>query len=305
MQLMRSAVFVPGHREGWAEKAVARGADGVFLDLEDSVPVDSKQLAREQVVESIQSLAVLPRSVGIYVRVNALETGETGDDLEAVLVPGLNGVLLPKIYGPRDVIYLDALVTHFERGNGLEAGSIEFILPLETAQAYNCCDELIAASPRVATLFAGTAKDADVSRSVGFQFTPQGLESLYMRSRALLAVRAAGLQFPLVGLWQDLADDVGAEAFARQNRELGFRGQVLIHPSHIELVNRIYSPSADDVSFYSGMIAAFEEAESKGIAAIQYEGQHIDYAHVKTAREVLALHAALQSNVELSEQKAP
>lgn len=297
MQLMRSILFVPAHREGWAEKAVARGADGVFLDLEDSVPTDMKEEARGIAANSIRSLAGMDRKVGIYVRVNALETGMTGDDIEKVLVPGLNGFLLPKIYSPRDVISLDALVTHYERRNGVEAGTIELILPLETAQAFGCCEELIAASPRVATLFAGTAKDADVSRSVGFQFTPQGLETLYMRSRALLAVRAAGLQFPIVGLWQDLKDDEGALAFAKQNRELGFRGQVLIHPGHIEMVNRIYSPSADDVAFYAGMIAAFEEAEAKGIAAVEYEGQHIDYAHVKTAREVLALHEQLTSKV--------
>ncbi len=296
MQLMRSILFVPGHRRGWPEKAVAKGADGVFLDLEDSVPNDMKVAARDIVAESIATLANSARKVGIYVRLNALETGMTGDDIEKVLVPGLNGFLLPKIYSPRDVISLDALVTHYERRNGVAAGTIEFIIPLETAQAFGCCEDLIAASPRVATLFAGTAKDADVSRSVGFQFTPQGLETLYMRSRALLAVRAAGLQFPLVGLWQDLKDEAGAIAFYQQNRELGFRGQVMIHPAHIELVNKIYSPSAEDVAFYSGMIDAFEEAEARGIAAVEYEGQHIDYAHVKTAREVIELHRQLTAS---------
>ena len=296
MQLMRSILFVPGHRRGWPEKAVAKGADGVFLDLEDSVPNDMKVEARDIVAESIATLAAGERKVGIYVRLNALETGMTGDDIEKVLVPGLNGFLLPKIYSPRDVISLDALVTHYERRNGVAAGTIEFIIPLETAQAFGCCEDLIAASPRVATLFAGTAKDADVSRSVGFQFTPQGLETLYMRSRALLAVRAAGLQFPLVGLWQDLKDEEGAVAFYKQNRELGFRGQVMIHPAHIELVNKIYSPSDEDVAFYAGMIDAFEEAEARGIAAVEYEGQHIDYAHVKTAREVIELHRQLTAS---------
>ncbi len=296
MQLMRSILFVPGHRQGWAEKAVAKGADGVFLDLEDSVPNDLKESARDVVAASIHSLANGPKRVGIYVRLNAFETGMTGDDIEKVLVPGLDGFLLPKIYSPRDVICLDALVTHYERRNGVAAGTIEFILPLETAQAYAQCEQLIAASPRVATLFAGTAKDADVSRSVGFQFTPQGMETLYMRSKALLAVRAAGLQFPLVGLWQDLNDTEGARAFSKQNRELGFRGEVMIHPANIDMINATYSPSADDVAFYSGMIVAFEQAEAKGIAAVEYEGQHIDYAHVKTAREVIALYEQLKKS---------
>ncbi|MEY4099734.1 MAG: hypothetical protein RL300_905, partial [Pseudomonadota bacterium] len=231
MQPMRSILFVPGNRESWPAKAVAAGADGVILDLEDSVPTHLKAEARDITAASIKALAAGSKRVGIYVRLNALETGMTGDDLERVAIPGLSGVLLPKNYGPRDIIACDALITHFEHRNGVTPGSIEIVVSLETAQAYAACDEILAASPRVATLFAGTAKDADVSRSIGFQFTPLGLETLYLRSRALLAVRASGRQFSWVGLWQDLNDPEGARAFAVQNRQLGFTGMVAIHPS--------------------------------------------------------------------------
>jgi citrate lyase subunit beta/citryl-CoA lyase len=290
---MRSILFVPGHKEGWPAKAVAAGADGVILDLEDAVPTAMKGQAREMVAGSIGKLAAGSRKVGVYVRLNALETGLTGDDLEKIVVPGLDGVLLPKNYGARDFIACDALITHFERRNGVTPGTVEIVCSLETAQAYNSCDEILAASPRVATLFAGTAKDADVSRSIGFQFTPAGLETLYLRSRALLASRAAGRQFSWVGLWQDLKDPAGARAFAIQNRQLGFTSMVMIHPSHIALANEVFSPSEQDVIFYRGMIDAFEKAEAAGNAAVLYEGQHIDYAHVKTARQVLELHQAL------------
>lgn len=293
MRAMRSVLFVPGHRAGWPAKAVASGADGLILDLEDSVPLTLKAEGRQAVAASIRELSGAARKVGIYVRLNALESGLAGDDIEQVAIPGLDGFVLPKTYGERDIIQFDALVTHYERRNGVSPGAIEFILSLETAQAYAACERMIEASPRVATLFAGTARDADVSRSIGFEFTPEGLETLYLRSRAVLATRAAGLQHPLVGLWQDLKDPEGCRRFALQNRQLGFRGQVLIHPSHVAIANEIYMPSAQDVQFYAGMIAAFEKAEAEGIAAILYEGHHIDYAHVKTAREVLALHAEL------------
>jgi citrate lyase subunit beta/citryl-CoA lyase len=292
---MRSVLFVPGHREGWPAKAVAAGADGVILDLEDSVPYNLKDEGRKTAAASIRSLARGARKVGVYVRVNALETGLTGDDLEHVAIEGLDGIVLPKSYGEKDVIAADALLTHFERRNGVKPGTIELVLSLETAQAYAACERMIAASPRVATLFAGTAKDADVSRSIGFQFTPQGLETLYLRSRAVLATRAAGLHFPLVGVWQDLNDPEGARRFSEQNRQLGFTGQVLIHPSHIAVANEVFTPSAQEVAFYAGMIEAFEKAEAQGIAAVVYEGQHIDYAHIKTAREVLALHKTFVS----------
>jgi citrate lyase subunit beta/citryl-CoA lyase len=293
---MRSILFVPGHRESWPAKAVAAGADGVILDLEDSVPVNLKEQAREVTAASIRSLAAGPRRIGVYVRLNALETGMTGDDLERIAIPGLNGVLLPKNFGPRDIIACDALITHFERRNGVTPGAIEIVVSLETAQAYASCEDILAASPRVATLFAGTAKDADVSRSIGFQFTPQGLETLYLRSRALLAVRASGRQFSWVGLWQDLNDIEGARQFAIHNRQLGFTGMVAIHPSHIAIANEVFAPSEQDVVFYSGMIETFEKAEAQGIAAVLYEGQHIDYAHVKTAREVIAMHKLLAAN---------
>jgi citrate lyase subunit beta/citryl-CoA lyase len=295
MKPTRSLLFVPGHRKGWAEKAVAAGADAIILDLEDSVPSDLKADTRHMVADTITDLARNHPHVSVYVRLNALETGMMGDDLEVVAIPGCHGFLPPKTYGARDVISADALVTHFEHRNGVEAGTLEFLIGLETAQAYADCEAMLAASSRSATLFAGTARDADVSRSIGFEFTPDGLETLYLRSRAVLAVRAAGKDFPIVGLWQDLKDTDGAWKFARDNKKLGFRGMVAIHPSHIAIANQVFMPSQQEVDFYQGMIDAFEVAVEKGLAAIAYEGMHIDYAHVKTAREVVALHRELSA----------
>lgn len=287
MRPLRSLLFVPGHRESWVDKAVASGVDGLILDLEDSVPLDLKAEGRAVVRRSITRLRESGARVAVYVRLNSLDTGMSGDDIEAVAVPGLDGFVLPKTYGPDDIVRFDALVTHFERRNGVEAGTLEFICSLETAESYANCERIAVASPRVATLFAGTARDADVSRSVGFQFTPEGLETLYLRSRALLAARSQGLEFPIVGIWQDLADAEGARRFSQQNRELGFRGQVLIHPTHVALANEVFSPSKAEVEFYAGMIAEFEKAEAEGAAAVRYEDMHVDYAHVKTARQVL------------------
>jgi citrate lyase subunit beta/citryl-CoA lyase len=293
MRPMRSLLFMPGHRGTWVEKGVASGADGLILDLEDSVPLHLKDEARQEVVASIQRVRETNTKLGLYTRLNALDTHLTGDDIAAVVRPGLDGVVLPKVFGPDDIVRIDALLTYFETKNGVELGAVEIIPAFETAEAYAACEQLATASPRVTTLFAGTARDADVSRAIGFQFTPAGLETLYLRSRVVLACRANRLDFPIVGLWQDLDDLDGARNHFVQNRQLGFRGQVVIHPSHVPLANRIFSPSKGEAEFYSGMIAAFEKAEAEGIAAVRYEGMHIDYAHVKTAREVLANYDAL------------
>ncbi|RYE41532.1 MAG: CoA ester lyase [Hyphomicrobiales bacterium] len=296
MKPVRSLLFVPGHRGSWVEKAIAKGVDGVILDLEDSVPTDLKAEARAEVARSITRLHENDAQISVYVRLNPLDTGLTGDDIEAVALPGLDGFALPKLFGRDDIIRYEALVTHFEAKNGVEPGAIEFIADLETAESYAACEEIATASPRIATLFAGTARDADVSRSLGFTFTPGGQETLYLRSRAVLACRAAGLDFPLVGVWQDLEDSEGAKNFSVMNRELGFRGQVLIHPSHIDVANEVFSPSRFEIDFYTRMIEIFEKAEADGAAAVVYEGMHIDYAHIKTAREVLAYARTFDRN---------
>jgi len=170
---VRSVLFVPGHRASWVDKAVASGADGVILDLEDSVPTSLKQEGREEVARSIDRLSVERSSPAVYVRLNSLDTGVAGDDIETVCRPGLDGFVLPKTFGAEDIVRFDALVTHFESHSEVEDGSLEFICSLETAGAYTNCEQIATASPRVATLFAGTARDADVSRSIGFQFTPE------------------------------------------------------------------------------------------------------------------------------------
>lgn len=291
-------LFVPGHRKGWAEKAVASGTDAVILDLEDSVPADMKAETRHMAAETIADLRRNNPDLGIYVRLNALETGMMGDDLEVVAVEGCDGYLLPKTYGARDVISAEALVAHYERRNRVTPGSLEFVLSLETAQAYEDCRNMISASPRCATLFAGTARDADVSRSIGFDFTPDGFETLYLRSKAVLATRAAGKNFPIVGLWQDLKDDDGAWKFARDNKKIGFRGMVSIHPKHVAIANQVFTPSQSEVVFYQGMIDAFEAGLTEGLAAVSYEGMHIDLAHVKTAKEVIALHDDLKARAQ-------
>jgi citrate lyase subunit beta/citryl-CoA lyase len=290
VKFTRSLLFVPAHRGSWVDKAIRSGADALILDLEDSVPEDTKEQARDTVVTSIKNLRDQATGVGVYLRLNSLDTGLAGDDLEQVAIEGVDGFVLPKTYDARDVIAFDALVSHFERRNGVPAGRLEFILSLETAEAYAHCEQMAVASPRVAALFAGTARDADVARSIGFQFTTVGTETLYLRSRAVLAARAAGLPYPLVGVWQDLADLAGARQFAQDNRQLGFRGQVLIHPAHVAIANEVFSPSAAEVEFYAGMVKAFDAAVTGGAAAIDYEGQHVDYAHIKTAKQVLDLH---------------
>lgn len=280
MHPYRSILFVPGHRPAWAEKAIAAGADCIVLDLEDSVPAAQKAQARDTVAELIGTLRADHPRVGLFVRVNPLATRLTGSDLEAVVVPGLDGVFAPKIESGTDVIRYDALLDHFEMRNSVEG--LEYIVPIETVKAIWNCRDIAAASPRVGAMIGPTAEHADIAREVGFEWTPEGEESLYLRSRVLLACRESGLH-ALTALWEDLENIDGLRAFATHGRGLGFRGMIAIHPNHVATINDVFSPSAADIEFYRGMVDAYEKAAAEGVGALRYRGLHIDKAHYDKA----------------------
>ncbi len=279
-------LFIPGHKNDWTHKALTSGTDALIFDLEDSVPSSEKAGARSLVAASLDQVRSTHPRTGLWVRPNAWDSELTGLDLQDVVRESLNGLILPKIETASDVLRFDTLVTHFELRNGVPKGRIEFIVSLETALGMANCDA-IARAPRVASLIGATAKNADTQRALGYQFTADGQETLYLRSKILLACRAAGIRHPLCALWQDIKDIDGLTKFAQQNAQLGYRGQLLIHPSHVAPVHQIYSPSEDQIDFYRGMIAAFERGQREGHGAVEYEGEHIDLAHVTTARDFL------------------
>ncbi|MEV4341432.1 CoA ester lyase [Streptomyces sp. NPDC049590] len=293
MKPYRSMLFVPGHKPTWAAKAIAAGADAVILDLEDSVPAADKADARKTVRETIGRLRAENVRADIWVRPNSVDSGLFGADVEEVVTEGLSGLFLPKVFNAQEIVRIDAIVSHIEERDGLEAGSTGLIVSFETATSMAHCEEIAAASPRVSSLLGATGPNADVGRELGFEFTPEGLETLYLRSRIILAARAAGLHHPVSGVWQDIADLDGFRRFAEDNRRLGYRGIVLIHPSHVAIANEVFTPSPETVDHYRRMIAAFREAEANGSAAVDFEGQHIDLAHARTAQGVLDLADAI------------
>ncbi|KAA1416966.1 CoA ester lyase [Nocardioides humilatus] len=288
MRAYASYLFVPAHRDGWVQKAVAAGAQAVILDLEDSVPPTQKLRARALAADSIRWLRAHHPEVGVLVRPNALDTGLAQDDVDACVMDGLHGLLLPMVRTAEDVTDFCALVSDAE----LEArvslpNRIKLIPSLETAQSVVNCEALATASHRVWSLQSAVARGGDVERELGFEWTVDGLETVYYRSRAVLACRAAGLEHPLVGVWQDIDDLSGLERFALQNRRLGFRGQLLIHPSHCRTVNEVYGASREELDRCRRLVAAYEHAAQRGLGAVDFEGEHVDIAHVKTALAVM------------------
>jgi len=287
MRPYRSMLFVPGHRTSWVDKAVASGADAITLDLEDSVPEELKADARAQVRESIDRLHRENVNVGVLVRVNGLLTGQTGFDLEAVVGPGVDAIFAPKIETALDVKRFETLLDYFEARNG--GKDIKLVVPMETAKAVTNVEEIAAASPRVASILGSTAEHADVAREIGFEWTDEGLETLAIRTRVQLAARAADHHVhPMTGLWERIKDLDGLREFAIRGRQIGFQGQIAIHPSHVPVINEVFGPDPERRRFFEGMITAYEKAASEGAGAVVYEGGHIDRAHVDKARVWLA-----------------
>ena len=283
MKPIRSFLFVPGSRASWIDNIPGYHADAVILDLEDSVPLAVKAEARAIVASKIAMLAAA--SERVYVRINKSPFLYSMDDLNAVVVPGLEGIILSKPNGPEDIDMAALMVAEAETRNGLALGMIGLVPTLETARSLQFAHD-IALRPRVTALACASARNGDVARSVGFQWTREGLESLHFKSAVVIAARAAG-KMPITGLWQEVHDLDGLRIAALAHRRLGFVGEMVLHPSNVAVVNAAYSPSDEDIAYYEGMLKAFHAAQAEGRAAVIYDGEHIDYAHVKTAREIV------------------
>jgi citrate lyase subunit beta/citryl-CoA lyase len=271
-------------------KALESGADAVILDLEDSVPLASKAEARALVAKTIDAAAGSLSRPLIYVRVNGAATGLLADDLNAVVRPGLDAILLSKAENVEDVQQTAAALERNESQHGMKQGSVEIILQIENALGVYNCFNLIKASPRVAATCFGSARDGDLQTDLGCSWSIEGTELLYARSKVLLDTRAAGSHIhPLDGVFSDLNDETGLIADSRLSARLGYIGRTVIHPKQIAPVKGAYAVPEIEVAYYQKVVVEFAAAEKAGTAAIAVDGKLVDYAMAQRARRVLEL----------------
>lgn len=275
-------------------KALESGADAVIFDLEDSVPVAAKPEARSLVARAIAGVAATGPAgsrPAIWVRANGTATGLLADDLAAVVRPGLDAVILPKAESVPEVRSLATVLERREAATGMGAGAVEVILQIESALGVYRCFDLIKASPRVASVTIGTARDGDLQTDLGCAWSIEGTELLYARSKVLLDARAAGIVDPLDGVFSDLGDEEGLIKDSRLSARLGYVGRPVIHPKQIAPVRLAYAVPEEEVAYYRQVVTAFEAGERAGTAAITVNGKMVDYAMYQRARRVLALAA--------------
>jgi len=291
MKPIRSFLFVPGNKASWIEKSITSRADALILDLEDSVPPDQKVEARAVVQSKLAWLAEQKQRT--WVRINRSPHLYDFDDILAVVGPHVKGIVISKPIGPEDIDTVSAMLSEAEYRNGAAIGSTRVIPLLETARSLQFAYE-IALRDRVPAIVGATAKNADVARALNTVWSAEGRETLFLKSRVVMAARAAG-KLPIGGVWQQIRDLEGLKLSSEKDRALGMSGELVLHPSNVEIVNQMYSPSEEQVAYYQGMIAALEKAQAQGRASCVYDGEHIDIAHVKTAQEIIALAQSFKS----------
>ncbi|HWQ27791.1 MAG TPA: CoA ester lyase [Dehalococcoidia bacterium] len=288
MLLLRSLMFVPGNREDMLTRAASVPADAIVIDLEDAVPAPEKDRARKVAAAAIRALAGAGRAV--HVRVNALHTGLTRDDLAAVVGPGLAAVHLPKVETAQDVRDLDVLLRERELASGLRPGTVRSVALIETARGVLRCEDICRASDRLAALALGAedlSRDLGVPRPAGGE--TEGLDALFF-ARATLAYVARAYRLAAVDTpYPNVRDEAGLVREATLARRLGMKGKYAIHPAQVETLNRAFSPTSEQIAEARRVIAAYEEAAARGVGTVSVDGRMVDEPIVRAARELLAL----------------
>jgi citrate lyase subunit beta/citryl-CoA lyase len=287
MQPLRSFLFAPGNHSRRVEKALSLDADAVILDLEDAVATAAKRATRDAVIAALAR----PRRALLYVRVNAIDTEFCYGDLAAIVRPGLDGVILPKVESAAGLATADWLLAQLEREQGLMPRAIDLVPIIETARGLNQIDSILAAGTRVRHIAFGAG---DFTLDVNMAWSRGEAELAYARAKIVTASRAAGIEAPFDTVWVDLADLDGLEASVRTALGFGFQGKMCIHPNQVAVVNRVFTPGEAEIAFAERVVAAFARAEAEGSAAIQLDGKFIDYPILYRAQRVLEKVAAIR-----------
>ncbi len=286
-RVRRSELSTPGHSEKMIAKAAQSDADMVFLDLEDAVAPSAKVGARKNIIAGLNELdwGAKIRSF----RCNSVDTKWCHDDIAEIVTgagPNIDVIMVPKIKGPREVWFVDDLLTGLELKLGLEVGRIGIECLVEEVEALQTVDEIATCSPRLEALTLGVG---DLSASQGMRLghigVTDGDKALrypgdvwhYARNRMIVACRSAGID-AIDGPYANFASPEGYERSSATFSMLGGVGKWCIHPSQIEIANRVFAPTPEEIAEAQGAIDAVSEAEANGLGAASYKGMMIDAA---------------------------
>lgn len=282
---MRSLLFVPGDSDKKLAKSLGSEADILLLDLEDSVALARKDAARAMTRDFLKSR---PAGRRAYVRINPLTTPLALPDLEAVMAGRPDGIMLPKAAGGDAVRTLDRALVPLEEKNALAAGSTA-ILPIatETAHAMFTLGTYGGASKRLAGLMWGAEDLAADIGALANRRADTTYEAPFALARSMCLFAAAAACVPAVDtVYADFRDRTGFERECLDGARIGFSAKAAIHPDQVEIINRVFTPSADAVAHARRIVDAFAAAPEAGVVSL--DGQMVDRPHLVAAQRVLA-----------------
>jgi citrate lyase subunit beta / citryl-CoA lyase len=286
-RLRRSVHFVPGASEKMLQKSLALPADSLVLDLEDAVTPENKDSARATITSWLKNVDFGRQEK--MIRMNPLDTPWGEKDLEVTMQGRPDSYLVPKVRTKDDILAIEALLTRWEKRYGYPQGEVKLVvIATETPQGVLNIKEIATAGPRVDALSWGAE---DLSAAIGARRnrddSGQFLEVFrHARIVTLLAAAAAGVE-PLDTVFVDVRDPEGLRRECLDGAWMGFTGKITIHPSQVEVVNEIFSPSPAEVAEAKELLAAFAENRKAGRMAFSFRGQMVDVPHLTRARKIL------------------
>ena len=282
--MYRSLLFIPGNNERFLVKSTSLKPDILCFDLEDSVPANDKQVARKLVAEHLASRQEDKES-SIYVRINSVDSGLVEEDLNKIIVNGLDGVVLPKINNSQEVIEIADKIEALVSKRGISS-RIRIIPSIETAKGVINANSIALAHENVVALVFGVF-DYLYDMNIDIEYD-DSISYYYARSKIPVDAKAAGIE-ALDGIWQEVNDIDGLLKDAINGRKLGYSGKTLIHPSHINPVHDIFRPTKKQIEWAEKVLAALQDAFEKGNTkgAILLDGKMIDAVHYKQAKSVI------------------
>jgi citrate lyase subunit beta / citryl-CoA lyase len=279
---LRSWMFVPGNRSRFIEKAKTSDADAALLDLEDGVLPAEKPDARKSVAKALAESWPGPAR---YVRLNALSTPWLEADLESVVIEGLEGVCLTKVAKSDDVLAVSEKIAKLEAARGLKPGAIRILAAIESALGVINAYSIAAADQRICGLMFG-AEDYALDLGLGAKRVEEAAELIYARS-AIVNAAAAAQVLSVDGVFPDLDNPQGLSRDVLQARRLGFGAKSTFNPRQLEEINRVFSPSAEELEYARKIAQGFREAEARGDASVAVGGQLVDKPIVLRALRLL------------------
>jgi citrate lyase subunit beta/citryl-CoA lyase len=289
VRMFRTLLFAPAARPELLAKAQTGKADALIFDLEDSVAAHAKDEARANVAKSLADGLAKP----MYLRINNPRAGDHRADIAVLAnsasLANVMGVILPKADDAADVETIARELAEVEKRHGLAADSLAIIPLIETCLGLRNTFELCRASPRVRGIALASAEQGDFIVDLGGRWTPASLALAYPRSKMVVDARAAGIEWIVDGVFMNLKDTEALATECRIAREVGCTGKMAIHPTQVDVMHEIFSPSAEELEYARGLIEAHREATAKGIGAVRYNGMMVDYANVRLAERTLSL----------------